>query len=154
MYVVVYLAHVVVYLMQVVVHLMHVIIYLTQWSYISRMWSYMAGFDRALALRLRRHIQAHAPPSLPVEVPFEPSLHSFEPSLNASFRALSGCIISSPLWVHHPSPLCTRVALMLRRHELKSRRLFIMNTIPPWGIGAVGPISEGEVPSPYGKSYS
>ena len=37
---------------------------------------------------------------------------------------------------------------------LQSRRVLIMNTIPPQGVGAVSLISDGMAPIPYGESYS
>ena len=38
--------------------------------------------------------------------------------------------------------------------EVSTGVVFIMNTIPPQGIGAVCIISEGKAPIPCGKSYS
>ena len=75
--------------------------------------------------------------------------------VDPSFRALSG-----------------RLKLTVRRHEFNTDSLpapgcacqqtrttssgvvFIMNTIPPYGIGAVCIIFGEKAPIPYGKSYS
>ena len=66
-------------------------------------------------------------------------------------RNFSTCLC---VWGLYPELEAHNLHRFLHDGQLSSRRVFVMNTIPPQGIGAVSLISDGMAPTPYEESYS